>query len=188
MQTENTPRVVFVGDSGVGKTSLIHYAKNGTRETHTNPTIGAGITQMSTFYNGETINYQLWDTAGQEIYRNIVPIYFKGAVCAIVVFSLTDPKSFESLESWIEQLQQHAEPNCGIIIVGNKADVENQKVSHDQANKWADERNYNIIFASAYTGENVDLIVDYVCSKYVAKATPIAAIPRSKMVKKGSCC
>lgn len=168
--SDNSPRVIFVGDSGVGKTSLIHRCKNKRFSETTSPTIGAGITQMQANIDGKVIDYQLWDTAGQEIYRNIVPIYFKGAICAVVVFSLEERHSFTSLQSWINQLQAHADENVGIVICGNKVDVENTTVTQNEAEHWAQERGYTIIFTSAYTGENVQLMLDHVVNTWVANA------------------
>ena len=167
---ENSPRVIFVGDSGVGKTSLIHRCKNNKFNETTTPTIGAGITHMESMFNGKEIRYQLWDTTGQEIYRSIVPIYFKGAICAIIVFSLEERQSFVSLQSWVEQLMNHADENIGVVICGNKTDVANPTVSQAEAEKWAQERGYTIIFTSAYTGENVQLLLDHVVANWVGKA------------------
>ena len=81
-----SPRVIFIGDSGVGKTSLITRGTNDTFNELTSPTIGAGVTPITMTVNGVEVNFQVWDTAGQEIYRSIVPLYFKYAKCAIVVF------------------------------------------------------------------------------------------------------
>ncbi|EAY17947.1 RAS, putative [Trichomonas vaginalis G3] len=99
----NSPRVIFVGDSGVGKTSIIHYMKFGSFDSHSLPTVGAGWTSMDCYFENKKIEYQLWDTAGQEIYRSLVPIYFKNAIGAIICFSLTDAISFQSLQSWVDQ-------------------------------------------------------------------------------------
>ena len=165
--SENSPRIIFVGDSGVGKTSLIHRAKNGVFDSHSIPTIGAGITQMASDINGVQVNYQFWDTAGQEIYRNIVPIYFKGAICAIIVFSMTDSQSFHHLQGWIDQLHAHSEPNVGLVIVGNKIDSVKIAVNEEEARKWAMDRKLTIIFTSAVTGQNIELLLGHIAASYV---------------------
>ncbi|EAX97747.1 small GTP-binding protein, putative [Trichomonas vaginalis G3] len=134
------PRIIFVGDSGVGKTSIINYAKTGKYEANSVPTIGAGTTTMSYRSNGKLIEYQLWDTAGQEIYRNIVPIYFRGAVGAIITFSMTDPTSFQNIQEWIDSLVAHADPDVKYLLVGNKIDVHELKVSEEDVKNWAESR------------------------------------------------
>ena len=191
MGDSNSPRVIFVGDSGVGKTSLIHRCKNKKFNETTSPTIGAGITQMQANINGKMREYQLWDTAGQEIYRNIVPIYFKGAICAVVVFSMEERQSFVSLQSWIDQLQIHADEHIGIVLCGNKIDIDSPKVSQVEAEKWAQEHGYTIIFTSACTGENVQLMLDHVVNNWVAKANLVSSdskVDVSKGKEHRGCC
>ena len=185
----NIPRVIFIGDSGVGKTSIIHRAKFGNFESHTVPTIGAGTTQMQTTIAGKKVEYQLWDTAGQEIYRNIVPIYFKGAVGAVITFSMTDIVSFQSLQAWVDQLTSHADPDTMSVIVGNKCDTENPAVDEAEARKWAQSHGLAIFLTSALTGQSIDLLVEYIENKFIAPT--LAAIPNVETpipTKKNNCC
>lgn len=164
----SSPRVIFVGDSGVGKTSLIHRSKYHNFLPTTTPTIGAGITPIELTSDGIIYEFELWDTAGQEIYRNIVPIYFKGAICAIVVFSVTEPNSFQSVNLWINQIKLHSDEDVGIILVGNKIDSENANINvQEDATKWAKEQGLQIIFTSASTGENVDVLIDHVLHNFI---------------------
>jgi small GTP-binding protein len=162
------PRVIFIGDSGVGKTTLIHHAKNHVFNENTTPTIGAGITEIEAEVDGKKFEFQFWDTAGQEIYRNIVPIYFKGAVGAILVFSMGERQSFLNLNDWVEQLLAHASENVDVIVCGNKTDLEEFAVDHAEAEKWATDRRYSILFTSARTGENVDALVDLAVRRFLA--------------------
>ena len=185
----NIPRIIFIGDSGVGKTSIIHRAKFGNFESHTVPTIGAGTTQMKTNVAGKEVEYQLWDTAGQEIYRNIVPIYFKGAVGAVITFSMTDIVSFQSLQAWVDQLSSHADPDTQYVVVGNKCDTDDPAVDEMEARKWAQTHGLSIFFTSALTGQNIDLLVEFIESKFVAptvSAIPSVDTPIPK--KSNGCC
>ena len=161
----STPRIIFLGDSGVGKTSIIYRAKYQKFENNTVPTIGAGTTNMSFKLNNIKIDYQLWDTAGQEIYRNIVPIYFKGSNGAILVFSMNDQESFNSLESWLNILFLHVSKEIYIILVGNKCDYIDTVIDESIASKWAQEHNYPIFFTSAKTGQNIDVLFNYLENK-----------------------
>lgn len=183
------PRVIFIGDSGVGKTSIIHRAKYGNFEIHTVPTIGAGTSNMQANFEGKKIDYQLWDTAGQEIYRNIVPIYFKGAVAAVLCFSMTDIESFHSLQSWIDQIISHADAETGITLVGNKIDADNITVDETDAKKWAESHGYSIFFTSAFTGQSIDLLIEHIESKYVipsVQTLPVSEAPIK--AEKKPCC
>jgi small GTP-binding protein len=167
MSIGSLPRVIFVGDSGVGKTALIHRAKNNRFNDTTTPTIGAAITDMQVEADGKKIAFQFWDTAGQEIYRKIVPIYFKGISGAILVFSMVERQSFFSLEDWIGELMAHADEHVRIIVCANKIDRDGPKVSREEAEKWARDHGYSILFTSAVTGENVDLLVDHVVARFL---------------------
>ncbi|OHT17463.1 Ras-related protein Rab-18 [Tritrichomonas foetus] len=183
------PRVIFIGDSGVGKTSLIYRAKYKKFNDGTTPTIGAGITKMETVQNGVNIEYQLWDTAGQEIYRSVVPMYFKGVCGAVLVFSLEDRNSFVNLQSWIDELSKHTELPIPYVVVGNKIDSENQTVTRAEARKWASDRNSFIIFTSAFSSENVDILMEHIVSNFVYPPNFDEAFAKiQNKSEKSSCC
>jgi small GTP-binding protein len=167
---EIVPRVIFIGDSRVGKTSLITRASSDTFTDITVPTVGAGVTQMRIVSDGQDLNFHIWDTAGQEMYRSIVPLYFKMAVCAIVVFAFDDLQSFNSLSSWIEMLQRNTDREVPVVIVGNKTDLDNKIVDVGQAKSWASLKNYPIFFTSAATGENVHKLMEMVAVSYAGNS------------------
>ncbi|OHT07188.1 GTP-binding protein ypt3 [Tritrichomonas foetus] len=184
-----TPRIIFVGDSGVGKTSLIYRAKYNKFNEGTAPTIGAGITKMEATHNGVKAEFQLWDTAGQEIYRSIVPMYFKGVCGAIIVFSFEDRSSFLNLGSWIDELLAHSERPIKYVVVGNKIDCLNQTVSQVEARNWANDRKAVIIFTSAITGENVELLLEHVVNNFVFTPMTGDFIPQAELAAQPkSCC
>jgi small GTP-binding protein len=160
------PRVIFVGDSGVGKTSIITRGSSDIFTGVAVPTVGAGVTPMRILADGHEINFHIWDTAGQELYRSIVPLYFKMAVCAIIVFALDDAKSFNSLSEWIDMLHQSTDHDIPVVIVGNKTDTENRVVDQSQAKSWASLKNYPIFFTSAATGENIQTLIHTVGVTY----------------------
>lgn len=162
MTSEITPRVITLGDSGVGKTTLIHRMKTNEFVQDTTPTIGAGVTSVDVEVRGRKYPLQIWDTAGQEMYRNIIPIYFKGAVFAILVFAMNDLKSFRSLDSWREEIAEHSDPDIGIVLVGTKYDMDDKQVDDDMAKKYADDHQLTLFFASSLTGQNIQVILEYV--------------------------
>jgi small GTP-binding protein len=190
MSSRSPPRIIFVGDSGVGKTALIHRAKNHSFNENTTPTIGAGVTDMEADVNGKRVSYQFWDTAGQEIYRNLVPIYFKGVAGAILVFSVAERHSFQNLGDWIEQLNDHADQGIGVIICGNKTDLDAWTVDQMEAEKWANDRRYTIVFTSAKTGENVEALLEHAGRQFLGPIKPDRLVPAMPSTEDSSqtCC
>ena len=170
MQDQIYPRVIFIGDSGVGKTSLIIRGTSDNFTDTTSPTVGAGVTPMEIMINGKPTNFHIWDTAGQEIYRSIVPLYFKNAVCAIIVFAFDDTKSFASLNSWLDMLRSNSDHEIPVVIVGNKWDVDKKQVELAEAKAWCAARNFQMFFTSAKTGEQVKNLFTHVAERYVANA------------------
>ena len=84
--------------------------------------------------DGTKVKLQIWDTCGQERYRSISKNYYKGANAIILVFSLIDKKSFESVENWINQIKEEASESILIILVGNKSDlIEKRVISYEEA-------------------------------------------------------
>jgi small GTP-binding protein len=161
-------RVILIGDSGVGKTSLIIRGTTDTFCTTASPTIGAGVTPMKVNLKGVDYNFHLWDTAGQEIYRSIVPLYFKNAVCAILVFSLDDVKSFANLPSWIDTLRANSDREVPIVVVGNKTDLKKKMIDMGNARAWALKQDFPLFLTSAATGENVETLFHYIAESFIA--------------------
>lgn len=193
--TEIAPRVIILGDSGVGKTTLIHRIKTGEFLEDTTPTIGAGVTAIDIEAKGQVYPFQIWDTAGQEMYRNIIPIYFKGAVFAIVVFALNDVKSFNNLDSWLDEIATHSDPRIGLVLVGNKCDTQDKEVSDESAKKYAADHSLTLFFTSSLTGQNVNAVMEYVATTYnnmkeitdVPKNVNLAESGNNPKDKKGCC-
>ncbi|EAX91077.1 small GTP-binding protein, putative [Trichomonas vaginalis G3] len=191
---ELSPRIIAVGDSGVGKTSLIHRIKSGTFLDQTVPTIGAGVNPIDVEVDGKVISFQFWDTAGQEMYRNIIPIYYKGAIAAVVVFSMEDPNSFKNVDMWLHQIRENSSENIIIVIVGNKTDAIPLAISEDDAKKWAKSNGYTIFFTSAKTGQNTALITQHIATIYLANKDKMEHMesvrvdqPAENKEKKGCC-
>ena len=113
-------------------------------------------------YQGNSFEIQLWDTAGQEQYRSLSPIYFRGARAAILVFDVTSKLSFTNLEKWLECLTEVAGDDVFLILVGNKNDLREREVSYPEGREWAQEHNAQYIETSAKTGENISLIFEEV--------------------------
>jgi small GTP-binding protein len=154
-------KIVMLGDSGVGKTSLVARLTNPDRPINhgISPTMGIEFdTQMLDTPSGK-VKAQIWDTAGQERFaRVLLPTYFRKAKGVILMYDITNAKSFESLsERWMAQLQDHASTDdLAKLLVGNKADLEsNREVSADKAMQFCQEYGMEMLETSAKTGQNV---------------------------------
>jgi len=170
MAEQSSPRVIFIGDAGVGKTSIIIRVTTGSFDTSPSPTVGAGVRPVTIRVRDASCKFHLWDTAGQEIYRSIVPLYFKQAVVAVVVFSLTDANSFSNLQLWIDMLKEHAPHPVPVVIVGNKTDLDNPSVDAGAAKAWAASRNFPFFLTSAVSGDGVQTLFEHIAEGYVQNA------------------
>lgn len=154
-------KIIVIGDASVGKTSIIMQYHNNVFDPNHHETIGASFIQKQIEVDGEIININIWDTAGQEKYRSLVPMYTRNTSCAIIVFDVTNTQSYDILISWYQQVKEEAPENCRIVIAGNKIDqipdFENNK-NNDDINKienFAEENKSDIFYVSAKTGKNI---------------------------------
>lgn len=133
-------KLLMIGDSGVGKTCLLlRYANDSFSPTFIT-TIGIDFKIKNVDVEGTRIKLQIWDTAGQERFRTITTSYFRGAQGILLVYDVTDRRSFESIRNWISQIQQHADVHVNKILVGNKCDMLDEKVvSTEEGQKLASE-------------------------------------------------
>jgi small GTP-binding protein len=118
-------KVCIIGDTDVGKTSLSMRYCHGDFPDNTTPTIGASFLQRKVLIDNTEISLQIWDTAGQESFRSMAPMYYRGAKGAICVFDMTNLESFQKVAIWIRDLKNHSDPNVVICIAGNKCDKSN---------------------------------------------------------------
>ncbi|OHS99921.1 Vacuolar protein sorting-associated protein 21 [Tritrichomonas foetus] len=185
---KSIPRVIFIGDSGVGKTSIIVRVTTGVFDASPAPTIGAGVRPISINVNETQVKFHIWDTAGQEIYRSIVPLYFKQAICAIVVFSFSDQRSFDSVPEWIDLLKSQADHPVPVVIVGNKFDIPERAVEVNVVKKFCTDNKYPFFFTSAVTGEQIQQLFEYVAENYVAHAQALEEAKLASSEEPKNCC
>jgi len=151
-------KVVFLGDTSVGKSCLaVRFVRNDFFEFQ-EPTIGAAFLSKTMTYNNKRYKFEIWDTAGQERYRSLAPMYYRGARAAAVVYDITHEDSFKGAKSWIRELKKKTS-NCLILLVGNKIDlIEKRKVNVDDVRDYARDNNIIYMESSAKTGLNVEQI------------------------------
>ena len=156
-------KIVLLGDTAVGKTSLCARLVNGTFDSFSEPTIGAAFLTKTVQTGDITHRLEIWDTAGQERYKALAPMYYRGATAALIVYDVTNEESFQGAKTWIEELRGQGKPNVVIILVGNKYDLleDSNKREVDVAD-YLNENNDRIHFyqASCKTGKNINEIFE----------------------------
>ncbi|XP_035680122.1 ras-related protein Rab-22A-like [Branchiostoma floridae] len=149
-------KLCLLGDSGVGKSSLVVRFVTDTFTANLESTIGASFMSKTLVVNDTSYKFQIWDTAGQEKYRGLAPMYYRGAAAAIVVYDITREGSFQTLKDWIRELKQYGADNIVLAIAGNKCDMEDlREVSTRMASDYAEENNAIFLETSAKTAHNV---------------------------------
>jgi len=169
-------KLVLLGDSAVGKSSLVlRFVKKQFFE-YQESTIGAAFLTQTVAVNDFVVKFEIWDTAGQERYHSLAPMYYRGAASAIVVYDITNRQSFVRAKSWVKELQRQGNPNIVIALAGNKLDLQDQrKVEVDEAKSYADDNGIMFMETSAKTNHNVTELF-----KAIARKLPkTAPAPRS---------
>ncbi|KAK6465228.1 ras family-domain-containing protein [Scheffersomyces coipomensis] len=152
-------KLLLVGDSGVGKSCLLlRFVEDKFNPTFIT-TIGIDFKIRTIESKGKKIKLQVWDTAGQERFRTITTAYYRGAMGIVLIYDVTDGRSFENVENWFQTVTQHANEDAQVFLVGNKCDDEvNRQVSKEQGQELASRLNIPFLEASAKSNENVDTI------------------------------
>lgn len=149
-------KTIILGDSGVGKTSIANRFVLDQFNTITHLTIGASYSSKTININNKLYKYYIWDTAGQEKYRSLAPMYYRNAHIAILVYDITNKESFLSIDRWIDELNKFANNNIIIIIIGNKSDLNHKRqISTKKVKNFADEKNIYFIETSAKNNNNI---------------------------------
>ena len=151
-------RLLVIGDTGVGKTSLLLRFYDETFSATTKSTIGVDYKAKEVIIGSETVKLQIWDTAGQERFRSMTAAFFGKAQGAVVVFDVSDLDSFEHLTQWIEDIHKSAPADCSIVICANKVDLppDRWQVSREMFENYSQSSGYPLIETSASNGKNIN--------------------------------
>ena len=117
-------KIIFIGDSGVGKSCLTSKAAKNSFEEYYQATVGFEFLTFNLRLDNTVIKLQIWDTCGQEIYRSLITSYYKNASLAVIVYAINDKNSFEDIEMWIKEVRTYSNPDIKLFLIGNKKDLE----------------------------------------------------------------
>ncbi|EER08646.1 RAS small GTpases RIC1/ypt1, putative [Perkinsus marinus ATCC 50983] len=166
-----TARILVLGDSAVGKSSLLMRFCENRFDSNFVITIGVDFRVKTINIQDREVRLQIWDTAGQERFRTITPAYYRNAMGVLLIYDMTDSKSFKNVDYWVRNLDEHADKTVQKLLVGNKADMAaKRKVSTEEGQALADKYGMTFFETSAKSGLNVEqafrAIAERVCDSY----------------------
>eukprot|EP00826_Nyctotherus_ovalis_P060236 TRINITY_DN8430_c0_g3_i3.p1 TRINITY_DN8430_c0_g3~~TRINITY_DN8430_c0_g3_i3.p1 ORF type:complete len:219 (+),score=80.62 TRINITY_DN8430_c0_g3_i3:124-780(+) len=195
---------ILIGDAGVGKSCILHRAVTNEFKEDYDVTIGAEFSSIIAKMKDKIMKIQVWDTAGQENFRSMIRVFYKGSNAAFLVYNITRKETFERLEEWVQDIRENALPDVKIMLVGNMKDQEAERqVSVEEANELCKRLQLTAFReTSAKSGEGIEEIFkDVARTLYLGMGTPLpptAQVPPSavkiapatetKSAKSSGCC
>lgn len=150
-------KLLLIGDSGVGKTCVLFRFAEGAFNATFISTIGIDFKIRTIELDGKRIKLQIWDTAGQERFRTITTAYYRGAMGIMLVYDITNEKSFDNIRNWIRNIEEHASRDVEKMILGNKCDMNDKRqVSKERGEQLAIEHGIKFMETSAKASINVE--------------------------------
>ena len=185
-------KILLLGDSTVGKTCfLLRYTDDTFLDLHM-ATIGLDYRLKTMILDDQRIvKVQLWDTAGQDKFRAITRNYYKGARGIILIYDVTNIKSYENIKKWINEIKEEISEEVTIVLIGNKIDNEGErKISKEQGEKLANDYNVPFFETSAKTGQGINESVFYLVQKIVDADPEVKKRGKNLKIKnkKKNCC
>jgi len=166
--TLTTLKILIIGESGVGKSSLMLRFVDDTFDPEQSATIGVDFRVTTINIDNQLVKLAIWDTAGQERFRTLTPSYYRGGQGIICVYDVSSRASFERLSHWIAELDTYCTKADAVkMLVGNKIDVENRAVSRDEGLQFAKKHRMLFIEASAKTREGVQYAFEELIEKII---------------------
>ncbi|XP_044732083.1 ras-related protein Rab-37-like isoform X2 [Chrysoperla carnea] len=152
-------KTILLGDSGVGKTSLLVQFDIGKFQTGSfSATVGIGFTNKVINLDGSKVKLQIWDTAGQERFRSVTHAYYRDAHALLLLYDVTNKTSFDNIRAWLGEIREYAQDDVVIMLLGNKADCTSDRVVRKEDGvRLANEYNVAFMETSAKSGLNVDV-------------------------------
>ncbi|CAD8072688.1 unnamed protein product [Paramecium sonneborni] len=152
-------KFIIIGDSSVGKSCLLLQFLDRKFKLDHDTTIGVEFGSRTLNIRQKNIKLQIWDTAGQESFKSITRSYYRGSICAIIVYDVTSRDSFENISRWMEETKSYANDKITLVLVANKTDLSDKRViTTEEGQSFAKKHDLIFVEASAKTGFQVDKI------------------------------
>ena len=163
-------KIVIIGDSGVGKSNILSRYVRDEFSIDTKATVGVEFGSKILTLNNQQIKIQIWDTAGQEKYKSVSSIYYKGAKGALLVYDISRKETFNNINRWINEIKNNSDENINILLIGNKCDLKSERqVTEDEAAKKAEQLKISYCETSALDGKNIEYAFDTVVEEVAKK-------------------
>ncbi|CAD8112283.1 unnamed protein product [Paramecium sonneborni] len=163
-------RIILVGDTGIGKSSLLLRYTDQEFQQNLLPTIGIDFRTKIIEQMGKNVKLQFWDTAGQERFRTISRNYYRGAHAIFFVYDITDRESFKRIEYWINEVEQNSPPDIIRVLIGNKSDLNyKREVDFDEGKELARTQGLEFFESSALENRNIECAINYVVKMWLRK-------------------
>ena len=149
-------KIIVIGDSGVGKSCLTTQAVRNNFQEFYQATVGFEFLTFNLRINNNVVKLQIWDTCGQEVYKSLISNIYRNSSLALILYAINNRDSFKHAENWLNDLKNQSNPNVRVFLVGNKSDLENERVvTKEEAEQFKNEKKLDkFIETSAKTGEN----------------------------------
>ena len=166
--TETPGKIILCGGTTVGKTTLMRaLAQKNTRDP-ISPTMAAGFSLLSINHDDQVLQFNLWDTAGQEAYRSLIKVYFRSVDIALILFDVTNAQTFDQIKDWVSEIQENAyNDTFKIILVGNKIDLKEREVTLEEIVQCAKENCAQWCEISALEEMKIDELKQLIASVYL---------------------
>ena len=150
-------KFIIVGDSSVGKSNILLRFSRNTFDPGHQATLGIEFANKHLIYNNTDYLIQIWDTAGQENFRSVTRAYYKASAVAMVVYDITKEDSFLHIQNWLHDCKELAPRTVILVLIGNKTDLEDQRVvARERGENLAKENNMIFFETSALNGNGIE--------------------------------
>jgi len=165
-----TFKYIIIGNAAVGKSNISFRFTKGKFSEKYQATIGMEFTYKNVKIGEKIYRIQIWDTAGQECFKSVSRGYYKSSVCALVVYDITNRKSFDNVIEWIEECKNNGPQTVTMVLVGNKSDLkEMRNISYEEGEDLANRFNMMFFETSALNGDNIDKLFNDTAETIVKK-------------------